>query len=313
MPAPPVDPAVDNTGDPTDGVGRSGPPGSLPRVMGVVNVTPDSFSDGGRYVAPAAAVEHGWRLIADGADILDIGGESTRPGATRPLATEEISRVVPVIRELTAGGAVVSVDTMRAEVAEAAIAAGASIVNDVSGGLADPRMPAVVAEAGTTYVAMHWRAHADRMAGFAAYDDDPRAPGGVLSAVREELTARVEVLLAAGVASDRIVLDPGLGFAKRGDHNWQLLGGLDVLSGLGYPLLVGASRKSFLGSLLAGPDGSPRPVEQREFAHVALCVELARRGVWGLRVHDVRACRDALAVLDRLTGTAPGPTQEDTG
>lgn len=267
----------------------------LPRLMGVVNVTPDSFSDGGRWLAPDAAIAHARELLADGADILDIGGESTRPGATRPLVGEELGRVVPVIAELAAGGATVSVDTMRAEVAEAAIAAGATIVNDVSGGLADPRMHAVVAAAGTTYVAMHWRAHADHMRDFAVYD----GPGGVVAAVRDELAARVDVMLGAGIAADRIVLDPGLGFAKRAEHNWQLLGDLGPLRDLGFPLLVGASRKSFLGRLL-GSDGHSRDVTEREHANTALTVLLAQQGVWGLRVHDVRAAKDALRVLERL-------------
>lgn len=269
-----------------------------PRLMGVVNVTPDSFSDGGRWLEPEAAVAHGRDLIADGADILDIGGESTRPGATRPLVEEELGRVVPVISALAAEGAVVSVDTMRSEVAEAALAAGATIVNDVSGGLADPRILEVVAASGAVYVAMHWRAHADHMRDFAVYD----GPGGVVAAVCEELGLRVEAILAAGVAPDRIVLDPGLGFAKGAEHNWELLRDLDPLQALGHPLLVGASRKSFLGRLLGGPSGAVRPVDEREHASTALTVHLAQRGVWGLRVHDVRAANDALRVLAQLSG-----------
>jgi dihydropteroate synthase len=267
-----------------------------PVLMGVVNVTPDSFSDGGRWLEPDAAIAHGRELLADGADILDIGGESTRPGATRPLVEEELGRVVPVIAALAAEGAVVSVDTMRAEVAEAALGAGATIVNDVSGGLADPRILDVAAAADATYVAMHWRAHADHMRDFAVYD----GPGGVVAAVRAELSARVEAILAAGVRPERVVLDPGLGFAKRAEHNWQILRDLGPLLALGFPVLVGASRKSFLGRLLADSDGTPRPVDQREHANTALTVHLARRGVWGLRVHDVRAARDALRVLERL-------------
>lgn len=262
-----------------------------PRVMGVVNVTPDSFSDGGRYATTETAVAHGLALLADGADVLDIGGESTRPGATRPLVSEELDRVVPVIQELAAAGAVVSVDTMRAEVARAALAAGATIVNDVSGGLADPAMLPTVAAAGAPYVAMHWRAHSDRMTAFTTYD------AGVVAGVRDELAARVEAMLAAGIAAERIVLDPGLGFAKTGAQNWELLADLAPLQDLGHPLLVGASRKGFLGTLLAGPDGTPRPVDEREHAHTALVVHLARLGVWGVRVHDVRATRDALAAL----------------
>ena len=267
-----------------------------PVLMGVVNVTPDSFSDGGRWLEPDAAIAHGRELLADGADILDIGGESTRPGATRPLVEEELGRVVPVITELAAGGAVVSVDTMRAEVAEAALEAGATIVNDVSGGLADPRILEVVAARGATYVAMHWRAHADHMRDFAVYD----GPGGVVSAVCAELAERLEAILAAGVRPESVVLDPGLGFAKRAEHNWEILRDLDPLLGLGHRVLVGASRKSFLGRLLADSGGTPRPVDQREHANTALTVHLARRGVWGLRVHDVRAARDALRVLERL-------------
>lgn len=266
-----------------------------PLLMGVVNVTPDSFSDGGRWLRADAAIAHGRELVAAGADIIDIGGESTRPGATRPLVTEELDRVVPVIAALAADGATVSVDTMRAEVAEAAVAAGATIVNDVSGGLADPRMYAAVAAAGTTYVAMHWRAHADHMRDFAVYD----APGGVVAAVRDELAARVDAMVAAGIDRDRIVLDPGLGFAKRPEHNWQLLRDLGPLQDLGFRLLVGASRKSFLGTLLAS-DGSPRPVGEREHANTALTVLLAQQGVWALRVHDVLAAKDALRVLERL-------------
>jgi dihydropteroate synthase len=274
----------------------SSPASRSPLVMGVVNVTPDSFSDGGRYDNVDAAVRHGLALLADGADILDIGGESTRPGATRPLVAEELARVVPVIAELAAAGAAVSVDTMRAEVAEAAVAAGAGTVNDVSGGLADPDVLRVVAATGVRYVAMHWRAHSDRMTDFATYD----GPGGVVAAVRDELAARVQAVLAAGVAADRVVLDPGLGFAKGAAHNWSLIRHLDEVAGLGFPLLVGASRKSFLGRLLASPDGVERPVDEREHATTALTVILAQAGVWGLRVHDVRSCRDALKVLDAL-------------
>ncbi len=270
---------------------RSGPV----RVMGVVNVTPDSFSDGGRFATTETAVAHGLTLLDDGADILDIGGESTRPGATRPLVSEELDRVVPVIRELAAAGAVISVDTMRAEVAEAALAAGATIVNDVSGGLADPAMLPVVAAAGAPYVAMHWRAHSDRMTTFTTYD------AGVVAGVRDELAGRVEAMLAAGIATDRIVLDPGLGFAKTAEQNWELLADLGPLAGLGFPLLVGASRKTFLGRLLADADGEPRPVGEREAAHAAVVAHLTRLGVWGVRVHDVRAACDAIAATTAIT------------
>jgi len=264
--------------------------------MGIVNVTPDSFSDGGRYDTTETAVEHGRELLAEGADILDIGGEPTRPGATRPLVAEELARVAPVIRELAAGGALVSVDTMRAEVAEAAIAAGARVVNDVSGGLADPRILDVVAASDADYVAMHWRAHADRMRDFTDY-----SPDGVVETVRRELAARLDAAVAAGIPRERIVLDPGLGFAKEPRHNWELLEHLEVFTTLGCPLLVGASRKSFLGSLLRR-DGEPRPMGEREHAHAALVALLVGRGVDVLRVHDVRATRDALAVAAALHG-----------
>ena len=271
-----------------------------PRVMGIVNVTPDSFSDGGRFATTGAAVAHGLLLVEHGADLLDIGGESTRPGAVRPVVTDELDRVVPVIRELAAAGAVVSVDTMRAEVAAAALEAGAVVVNDVSGGLADPAILDVVAGSDATYVAMHWRAHADRMRDFADYE-----PDGVVASVRRELGERLAAAEAAGIPRERIVLDPGLGFAKTPAHNWELLRALDELASLGCPLLVGASRKSFLGSLLA-VDGVPRPVDEREHAHVALVALLAVRGVDLLRVHDVRATRDALAVVAAMETATEG-------
>ena len=279
--------------------------------MGVVNVTPDSFSDGGRYADTDAALAHGLRLLEEGADVLDIGGESTRPGATRPLVSEELGRVVPVIAGLAAAGAVVSVDTMRAEVAAAALEAGATVVNDVSGGLADPEILPVVASAGATYVAMHWRAHADRMDRLAVYD----GPGGVVGGVCRELVERVEVARAAGISDDRIVLDPGLGFAKRAEHNWELVAALGVdgaLSDLGFPLLVGASRKSFLGALLADADGVPRPVGEREVAGHALTLVLAQRGVWGVRVHDVVGARDVLRVW-QMTRSAPSRARSGAG
>ena len=273
--------------------------------MGIVNVTPDSFSDGGLWADAEAAIAHGFQLAEEGADIVDVGGESTRPGATRPLVTEELDRVLPVIGALAADGVTVSVDTMRAEVAEQAVAAGARIVNDVSGGLADERMLAVVAASGATYVAMHWRAHSENMADFAVYDEDD---GGVVSVVRAELEARLAAIVAAGVDPARVVLDPGLGFAKRPDHDWALLRGLDVVAGLGLPLLVGASRKSFLGRLL-GDGGALRPAAERDDATLALTTWLALRDQppWAVRVHDVRGTRDALAVVDRLTRRETSP------
>jgi dihydropteroate synthase len=264
-----------------------------PLLMGVVNVTPDSFSDGGRYFDPDAAVAHGRQLLEDGADLLDSGGESTRPGAVRPSVDEELSRVLPVIEGLV-GEATISVDSMRSEVAREALRIGASVVNDVSGGLADPAMLDVVAESEATYVAMHWRGHADRMQSLATYDE------GAVVAVRRELGERVEAVRAAGIPDDRLVLDPGLGFAKTAEHNWALLAGLDEIASLGFPLLVGASRKAFLGALLADEQGTPRPVDDREAAGAAVTVLLAQRGVWGIRVHDVRASRDALEVWARL-------------
>ena len=266
-----------------------------PLVMGVVNVTPDSFSDGGRYQETETAVRHGYDLRAEGADLLDIGGESTRPGATRPLVVEELDRVVPVIRALAADGIPVSVDTMRSEVAAAALDAGAVMVNDVSGGLADPDILDVVADRGASYVVMHWRAHAAEMQRHATYDD-------VVTEVVTELRQRVSAALAAGIAEDRLVVDPGLGFAKTADHNWELLRRIDELDALGLPILVGSSRKSFLGTLLADEAGRPRHVLDREDANVALTTIAAIQGVWGVRVHEVRASVDAVAVVTRWRG-----------
>lgn len=266
-----------------------------PLVMGVVNVTPDSFSDGGRFADVDAAVAHGEELLAQGADLLDIGGESTRPGASRPPVADELARVVPVITGLVSRGAVVSVDTMRAEVAAAALDAGAVLVNDVSGGLADPDILRVVADRGAAYVAMHWRAHAAEMQQRATYAD-------VVGEVRDELSARVRSALDAGIGPDRLAIDPGLGFAKTAEHNWELLRSLDELDSLGLPLLLGSSRKSFLGALLAAPDGTPRSVLEREDATVALTTHAGLAGVWAVRVHEVRPSVDALRVVARLRG-----------
>ncbi|WP_189112568.1 dihydropteroate synthase [Pilimelia terevasa] len=257
--------------------------------MGVLNVTPDSFSDGGRYASVAAAVAHGVALRAEGADFVDVGGESTRPGAARVDPATECARVLPVIRELAAAGVPVSVDTTRARVADAALAAGAVLVNDVSGGLADPAMAGVVAAAGCPWVLMHWRGHSRDMSRLAAYGD-------VVADVRRELAARVEAALGAGVAAGQLILDPGLGFAKLPPHNWALAAHLDTLAALGFPVLFGASRKSYLGALLAGADGAPRAPADREAATLATSVLAVAAGAWGVRVHAVRATVDALAV-----------------
>jgi dihydropteroate synthase len=262
-------------------------------VMGVLNVTPDSFSDGGCYADTPSAVAHGLEMHGAGADYVDVGGESTRPGADRVDAEEECRRVVPVIRELSAAGVRTSVDTTRAEVAEAAIAAGATLVNDVSGGLADKNMAELVAEAGVPWVLMHWRGHSREMYAAARYGD-------VVTEVCAELTARVEDVVAAGVAPEQLVLDPGLGFAKRAEHNWTLLAGLDRLVGLGLPVLVGSSRKTFLGRLLAGPDGNPRPAELRDDATLATTVMAAQAGAWGVRVHDAGASVDAVRTVEAV-------------
>ena len=259
-------------------------------VIGVLNVTPDSFSDGGRFTSLDEAVAHGCRLADDGADLVDVGGESTRPGADRVDAAEEERRVIPVIEALVANGVRVSIDTYRAVVAERALAAGASVVNDVSGGLGDPDMAAVVGAAGCPWILMHWRGHSRRMQDLAHYVD-------VVDDVRRELAERVEAANQAGISSDRIVIDPGLGFAKTAEHNWALLAHLDVLVGFGLPVLIGASRKSFLGRVLADPAGTPRPVGEREAATVALTAYAATQGAWGVRVHDVRANVDAARTI----------------
>ena len=259
-------------------------------VIGVLNVTPDSFSDGGRFIDLDDAVAQGCRLANEGADLVDVGGESTRPGAERVAAAEEERRVVPVVEALVANGIRVSIDTYRAVIAERALAAGASVVNDVSGGLADPDMAAVVRAAECPWILMHWRGHSRRMQDLAHYAD-------VVDDVRRELAERVEAANQAGISADRIVIDPGLGFAKTAAHNWALLAHLDVLVGLGLPVLIGASRKSFLGRVLADPAGTPRPVDEREAATVALTAYAAAQGAWGVRVHDVRANVDAARTI----------------
>ena len=260
--------------------------------MGVVNVTPDSFSDGGQWYGADAAIAHGLELAAQGADIVDVGGESTRPGAQRISQEEELRRIGPVVTELVKAGLPVSIDTMRATVAEFALDAGVQLVNDVSGGLADPDMPRLVAAAGVSYVVMHWRGHSHDMYSRAVYAD-------VVGEVRDELARRVDAVVHAGVDPGRIVLDPGLGFGKRPEHNWPLLthlAELGTLAGGTYPVLVGASRKRFLGNLLAGPDGTPRPFGDCDGATVAITALAAAAGAWCVRVHEVPLNADAVRV-----------------
>ena len=271
-------------------------------VMGVLNVTPDSFSDGGRWDEVDQAIARGRQLVADGADLVDVGGESTRPGAQRVPVQAELQRVVPVVAALAGEGVAVSVDTMRAQVAAAAVEAGAVLVNDVSGGLGDPGMLDRVAALGVAYVAMHWRAQSADMEAYAVY------PDGVVDEVIAELAARRDAALAAGIRRDRLALDPGLGFAKHAEHNWQLLGALTALRDLGHPVLVGASRKRFLGALLSSADGEPRPVGAREDAGVALTALAAAGGAWAVRVHEPRPHRDAVAVA--AAWEAGGPSDQ---
>ncbi|MFF3767130.1 dihydropteroate synthase [Streptomyces sp. NPDC001922] len=264
-------------------------------VMGVVNVTPDSFSDGGRWFDTAAAVKRGLGLAAEGADLVDVGGESTRPGASRVDEDEELRRVIPVVRDLSAEGVVVSVDTMRASVAEQAVAAGAVLVNDVSGGLADPAMVPVVAAAGVPFVVMHWRGFSADMNSRAVYRD-------VVGEVLAELRERLDAVVAGGVAAERVVIDPGLGFAKHAEHDLALVARLRELRGLGRPLLVAASRKRFLGQVLSGGDGSPPPARERDAATAAVSAIAAREGAWAVRVHEVRATADAVRVARAVEG-----------
>ncbi len=261
-------------------------------VMGVVNVTPDSFSDGGMWLEPHAAVAHGDRLLADGADLVDVGGESTRPGAERPSIDEELFRVIPVVEALSRQGAIVSIDTMRSEVARRAVDAGAVVVNDVSGGCADPAMLTTVAALGVPFICMHWRGHATTMQSQASYDD-------VVLDVVTELRTRVAAAHDAGIATDALAVDPGLGFAKTGDHNWTLSRRLAELHSLNCPVLVGSSRKAFLGALLADEHGQSRPAIDRDDATAALSTLAALAGAWCVRVHDVRPSLDAVKVAAR--------------
>lgn len=263
--------------------------------MGVVNVTEDSFSDGGRYLDRDHAVEHGLALAAEGAVIVDVGGESTRPGAVRIDPQVESTRVIPVVKDLAAQGVTVSIDTCHAQVARAALENGAQIVNDVSGGRADPAMTDLVAEAGVPWVLMHWRS----VSGGHSHDvPDYR---NVVAEVRTELLTSVDKAVAAGVDPAKVLIDPGLGFAKTAQDNWALLHALPELVATGIPVLVGASRKRFLGKLLAGPDGTARPPDGRETATATVSALAALHGAWGVRVHDVRASVDALKVLEAWT------------
>ena len=281
--------------------GPAGPVG-LPQwdrcaVMGVVNVTPDSFSDGGRWFDPEVAVKHGLDLVAQGADLVDVGGESTRPGAARVDEAEELRRVLPVVRELAAAGVLVSVDTMRAAVAEQAVAAGARLVNDVSGGQADPAMIPAVAAARVPFVVMHWRGQSIDMNNRAVYDD-------VLAEVVGELRTSLDRAVAGGIDPDRVVLDPGLGFAKEAGHDLVLLAHLRALRALGRPLLVAASRKRFLGRVLAGAAGDPPPARERDAATAAVTAIAAREGAWAVRVHEVHASADAVRVARAIETAA---------
>jgi len=258
-------------------------------VMGVVNVTPDSFSDGGRYLDAKAAIAHGRALAAQGADIVDVGGESTKPGAQRVSAEEEARRVLPVVSALAAEGINVGIDTMRAEIARLAVEAGAGLVNDVSGGLADPAMLPAVADTEAAMVLMHWRSHSEQMDEFTHYDD-------VVAQVCLALGARRDEAITAGIDPHQLVLDPGIGFAKLARHNWALLHDLEALRSLGHPVLIGASRKRFLGALLADEAGDPRAVDQRGVATDAISAIAAANGAWGVRVHDVPGTLDAVKV-----------------
>ena len=248
-------------------------------VMGILNVTPDSFADGGRHNDLEAAVARGLEMITEGVDIIDIGGESTRPGADRVSEVEEIARTIPVITELAKHGVRISIDTMRASTAEAAIKAGASIINDVSGGLADSEMLQTAARLQVPYIAMHWRGQSKDMNSKAIYGD-------VVSDVISELNERIEAALDAGIQKDKLIIDPGLGFAKDAEHNWAIIDSIDRFVALGYPVLVGGSRKRFLGG--ETPD-------EREQATIELTKRLGTTGVWAVRVHSVKPHKEVLS------------------
>ncbi len=258
-------------------------------VMGILNVTPDSFADGGRHFDFEAAINRAKEMISEGVDIIDVGGESTRPGAERVSEEVERDRVIPVITELAELGVTLSIDTTRSTIAQGAIGAGATIINDVSGGLADPKMAALIASnPAVQYVVMHWRGHAKDMAKAATYKS-------VVSDVKNELDDRVIALTKAGISPEQIILDPGIGFAKTAEHNWELLKNIDRLNLLGFPILVGASRKRFLGELLGA-----NSADDRDSASVALTALMAKVGVWGVRTHSVKPHRDAIAVIEEM-------------
>ena len=264
-------------------------------VMGVLNVTPDSFSDGGRFDDTDIAIRHALQMIEDGADIIDIGGESTRPGSERISVQVELDRVLPVIAGLVDSGVAISIDTMRVEVAEAAIDAGACMINDVSGGKSDPEMLSYVSTLTVPFILMHWRGPSNIMNTLTDYND-------VVADVASEISNQVDVAVAAGIARERIAIDPGIGFAKTVNQNWPILKHLDVLEALGLPILMGASRKKFLGELLA-KEGVPRDSDARESATTAISTLMATRGLWAVRVHDVKPSSDAIAVVDRIAKT----------
>lgn len=260
-------------------------------VMGILNVTPDSFADGGRHFSLDDALARAREMISEGVNIIDVGGESTRPGSLRITPQEESNRVIPVIEAMADLGVTISIDTTRSEIAQQAIAKGASIVNDISGGLADPEMTKVLLRnPQVQYIAMHWRGESKDMQSRAVYKD-------VVAEVRQELEDRAFALVEAGISPDRLILDPGIGFAKSGAHNWELLRNIDRISLLGYPLLVGVSRKRFLGELLGGVEP-----DRRDDASVAITTELARKGVWGVRTHSVKPHVDAIKVVKELYG-----------
>ncbi|MDQ0736754.1 dihydropteroate synthase [Arthrobacter agilis] len=266
-------------------------------VMGILNVTPDSFSDGGKYAGTDDAISHGLRMHYGGADIIDVGGESTRPHARQVPVEEELARVLPVVAALVKAGALVSIDTMHAETARQALDAGAAIINDISGAELDPAMPALVAERGVPYILTHRRGDAATMDGLAHYDD-------VVAEVVAELAALRDRFVEAGVAADRIILDPGLGFAKTDEHNWALLRRLDAFTGMGHRVLVGASRKRFLGTLLTSAGKAATPGE-RDAASLAVATLAAAAGAWGVRVHDPAATLDAVKVASAAAGPRP--------